>query len=183
MSCTAAEIAEKKRQAIERLKQKQSTATTSAVQPLQQKENTTTVTSPGSSKSFYGNGSNEKAAKLSEYENKIKHSSHPRTPNRILSQPYSKRHEHNNNSNRNNIPSSSTNRVILSSSAACTCSMINEQRFVVTASAYNTKLIEVFKTIPTRSYGNTSHITYIVYCKINKYQKNNHFDFDFVIRQ
>lgn len=161
MSCTAAEIAEKKRQAKERLKQRQN-PTTSTVQPLQQKQNTTTATSPGSSKAFYGNVSYEKAAQLSEYENKIKHSSDPHTPNRILSQPYSKRHEHNNNSSRTNKPASSTNRVLLSSSTACTCSMINEQRFVVTASAYNTKLIEVFKTIQTRSYGNT-HDTLIIY--------------------
>lgn len=153
MSCTAAEIAEKKRQAIERLKQRQNPST-STHQPLQQKQNTTSATSPGSSKAFYGNASNEKAAQLSEYENKIKHSSDPHTPNRILSQPYSTRHEH-------YKKSSSTNRVILPSSTACTCSMINEKRFEVIASAYNAKLIEVFKTIPTRSYGK---MTYQSFC-------------------
>lgn len=146
MSCTTAEIAEKKRQAIERLKQRQNSSA-SKIQPLQPKQNTTSATSPGSSKAFYGNASHEKAAQLSEYENKIRHSSNPHTPNRILSQPYSKRHE------QTNKPSSSTNRVIIPSSTACTCSMINEKRFEVTASAYNAKLIEVFKTIPTRSYG------------------------------
>lgn len=152
MSCTAAEIAEKKRRAIERLKQRQNPSA-STIQPLQQKQNTTSVTSPGSSKTFYGNASHEKAAKLSEYEYKIKHAPYPHTTNRILSQPYSKRHEHNDNSNRTNKTSSSTNRVIFPFSTACTCSMINEKRFMVTASAYNEKLIEVFKTIPTRSYG------------------------------
>lgn len=155
MSCTAAEIAEKRRQAIERLKQRQKPSST---QPLQQKQNTTTATSPGSSKAFYGNALHEKAAKLSEYENKIKHSYNPHTPNRILSQPYTKRHEHtNNNSSRTKTPSSSANRVIISSSTACTLSMITEKRFRVTASAYNAKLIEVFQTIPTRSYGMITH--------------------------
>lgn len=156
MSCTAAEIAEKRRQAIERLKQRQNPSA-STVQPLQQKQNTTSATSPGSSKAFYGNASHEKAAKLSEYENKIKHSSDPHTSNRILSQPYSKRHEHNNNMSRTSEPSPRTNRFILSSLTACTCSMISEKRFEITASANNTKLIEVFKTIPTRSYGTITY--------------------------
>lgn len=162
MGCTAEEIAEKRRVALERLKQRKETAKTS-----KSSTSSNTATSPGTaakaSSAFYGNQKQDKANALDQYENKMKHETKHSTANRIMSQPYSKRHENastnaplknttstnnnNNNNNNNQKPASIFTKVV-----TCTCSMISPTRFQVVASGYSDKLIDVFKSIPTRAY-------------------------------
>lgn len=161
MGCTAEEIAEKRRVAMERLKQTKETAKTS-----KSNTNSNTVTSPGTaakaSSAFYGNQQNDKANALNQYENKMKHETKHSSANRILSQPYSKRHEtastntplksttstsNNNNNNNNQKPYS-----IFTKAVTCTCSMISQTRFQVATSGYSEKLIDIFKSIPTRAF-------------------------------
>lgn len=151
MSCTAEEIAEKKRQALERLKQKKNQSVASE----HAKSNTNPVTSP-TAKSFYGNSSKRKAEELTEYENKIKHSSNPHTSNRILSQPYSNRDKKTTQSNAPSTSNTTANNKVASifqKVVTCSCSMLTETRFQVTVTGYHSKLIDVFKSIPTRCYG------------------------------
>lgn len=151
MSCTAEEIAEKRRIALERLKNrklKQNTPcqSTEAVQPLQDKQNNT-ATSPKSVVSFYGSATNVKTNQLSAYENKIKNSPTNKIANRILSQPYSDRNQ--------SGPNSSTIKTlapVFSTVVTCSCSLITPRRFQVVTSGFFAKLIDVFKTIPSRAY-------------------------------
>lgn len=158
MSCTAEQIAEKKREAMERLKQTKATATTSKAS-----SNTNNATSPGtaakSSSTFYGNQQNDKANALNEYQNKMKTEKKSTSCNRISSQPYPKRNENatmnvplkstTTNNNNNNIQKAAP---VFTKAVACSCSMITPKRFQVSISGYSAKLIDVFKSIPTRAF-------------------------------
>lgn len=158
MSCTAEQIAEKKREAMERLKQTKATATTSKAS-----SNTNNVTSPGtaakSTSTFYGNHQNDKANALNEYQNKMKTEKKSTSYNRISSQPYPKRNENSamnvqlksttTNNNNNNIQKAAP---VFTKAVACSCSMVTPKRFQVNISGYNAKLIDLFKSIPTRAF-------------------------------
>lgn len=150
MSCTAEEIAKKRREALERLKQTKALAQTSNISNKE--------TSPGTASkatlTFYGNTSSDKANTLNQYENKMKQQHTPGHNNRISSQPYPRNDQtvQNNvarNTNRNQQKWSS----IMAKPVTCTCSMISSKRFQVIQSGYHEKLIEVFKTFTTRAYG------------------------------
>lgn len=150
MSCTAEEIAKKRHEALERLKQTKALAQTGNV--------SNKTTSPGTSNkatsNFYGNASNNKADTLNQLENKMKQQPTSSHHNRISSQPYPR-----NGNTTNNTPTRNTNgnqqkmAPIFAKPVTCTCSMISSKRFHVIPKGYNEKLIDVFKTIPTRSYG------------------------------
>lgn len=152
MSCTAEEISEKRRIALERLKNrklKMNTAvqsTTAAVQPVQEKPSNS-ATSPKSIRSFYGSTTNVKTNQLSAYETIIKKSPTNKIANRILSQPYS-------NQNNQSGPSAATNQLapVFTTVVTCSCSLITPRRFQVITSGFFAKLIDVFKTIPSRAY-------------------------------
>lgn len=150
MSCTFEEIAKKRLEAAERLKQTRALAQSSNV--------SNQTTSPGTvakaTSNFYGNTSNDKAKTLNQYENKMKQQTTPSYNNRISSQPYPR----NGNSVKNASTSNTNNNQqklapIFAKPVTCTCSMISSKRFQVVQSGYNEKLIHVFKTISTRSYG------------------------------
>lgn len=154
MSCTAEEISEKRRIALERLKNRkfnmnvgtQSTASTSAVES----NAVTVVTSPKSITSFYGNSINKKTNQLNDYENTIKSSVTNKTTNRILSQPYQNRRSENGvgeSPSKNLAP-------VFTKTVTCSCSLITPHRFQVITSGYLAQLIEIFKTIPSRAYSN-----------------------------
>lgn len=146
MSCTAAEIQEKKRLAMERLKKtKESAQHQNQISLPSTSSNTVTVTSPGTSTkstaSFYGN--EHKLNELHQHENKMQQ---PHQSNRILSQPYPKRDPKTTSNNAQQFMQT-IEKVI-----TCTCTMISPSRFEVIMSGYSDKLIDVFKTIPKRSY-------------------------------
>lgn len=124
--------------------------------------NKNTATSPATDTKptsiFYGNETNQKAEALNQYENKLKHHPSHSSSNRIMSQPYPKRDGNvmtktvqptntNNSSNSAQKFCSIFKKVI-----SCTCSMISSTRFQVTESGYSDKLIEIYKSIPTRAF-------------------------------
>lgn len=148
MSCTAEQIAEKRREAAERLKQTKANA--QASKPNASSNN---ATSPGTAaKSFYGKQQNEKADALDQYQNKLKQDTKHNTSNRILSQPYPKR-DGNTNAPQNASANTNTNwKATFGKVVTCTCSMISATRFQVIISGYSEKLIDTFKSIPTRAY-------------------------------
>lgn len=132
MSCTAEEIAEKRRVAQERLKARKST------------ENIVPVVSPP--KKFYGvhNSTNNYALFMnSVHQNKIT-PNNTLAKNRILTQPYQKKNESSEVFSFNKL----FNKTI-----TCTCSLITDERFVVESSGYSEKLIDELKLIPSRVYG------------------------------
>lgn len=128
MSCTPEEIEEKRRIAQERLKARKSN------------ENAV-ITSPPTK--FYGaqNSTNSLLLFLnSVQQNKIKPNT--LTKNRILaSQPYQKKNE------------STGLAPVFRKTVTCTCSLISDDRFVVESSGYSEKLINQFKSIPSKVYG------------------------------
>lgn len=153
MSCSAEEIARKRREALERLKQTKASAQTGNA--------SNKITSPGTASkatsTFYGNTSNDKANTLNQYANKMKQQPKP-INNRISSQPYPRdgntantTPNRNTNSNQQNVATNGFQRGF--KTVTCTCSMITSKRFQVVQSGYHEKLIDTFKTIPTRSYG------------------------------
>lgn len=157
MSCSLAEIQEKRRLALERLKKTKEAAQNHAP-ASNPTTSASTVTSPGTStkstSAFYGNDTQQKANALNQYENKMKQQTHHGQTNRILSQPYPKR-----DANANATSSSTTTHNSAHSFlkpyekvVTCICSMISTTRFQAITSGYSDKLINVFKTIPTRSY-------------------------------
>lgn len=163
MQCTADEIAEKRRLAMERLKKKKEAAQIQAPTPNSSTASASTVTSPGTSTKstsiFYGSDSQQKANALNQHENKMKQPHYHGQTNRILSQPYPKR-------DANSTPSTTTTTTTTTMSnnsaqsflkpfekvVTCACSMISPTRFQVVTCGYSEKLIDIFKTIPTRSY-------------------------------
>lgn len=162
MSCTAADIAEKKRQAMERLKHTKASAQTTP----NSKNSTSTETTNKNTFSFYGSATNEKTNTLNKYENKMKQQPTYRQSNRISSQPYPR--------NGNTSPKATNNNEqkiapVFKNVVTCTCTMISPKRFQVIQKGYHAKLIDVFKTIPTRSFGkqfvfecNNIHQTFII---------------------
>lgn len=148
MSCTAEEIEEKRKIAVERLKSRKLGMNT-AVHPVQQSP-TNAATSPKSIASFYGSTTNVKTNQLSAYENKLKESPSNKIANRILSQPYSNR----NSTNGSGSSASTIKKLapVFTTAVTCSCSLISPHRFQVVTSGYFSKLIDVFKTIPSRAY-------------------------------
>lgn len=148
MQCSAEEIAEKKRQAIERLEEKKRNSAAA-----NNNNSTSPDASTKSSSNFYGNAIANKVSELNEYENKIKNTSNQATTNnRILSQPYPHR-----NTNKNEIHWTNAfdlmKKSVNSNSASCTCSMISTDRFQVEVAGFHKQLNDVFKTIPSRNFG------------------------------
>lgn len=109
------------------------------------------ATSPKSISSFYGNETNVKTDVLNDYENKMKKTPTNKISNRILSQPYT----HNNNSGPSTSGSSPGQKLasVFTKTVSCSCSMATASRFQVTSSGFSAKLVDVFKTIPSRAYG------------------------------
>lgn len=196
MGCTAEEIAEKRRLAMEKLKKTTAAfeatrtpnpTTNSTTNPTSNKK---TITSPGTDTKptsiFYGNGKNEKAETLNQYEIKMKHQTNHSSSNRILSQPYPKRdgtvtknvqftHATNNNSNSAQKFNSMFKKVI-----NCTCSMISSTRFQVKESGYSARLIDIYKSIPTRAFSklamNNSQLSFFVSVNLPLCALNSCFD-------
>lgn len=140
MSCTADEIAEKRRIAQERLKENARKSTENAVSPPRK---------------FYGAIKQENNAAVFRqaisvgvnHQNKMK-SDNSAKANRIFSQPYTKKNE----------PSTETFSFakVFNKTITCTCSLISDDRFVVASSGYSEKLINELKTISSRVYGKIS---------------------------
>lgn len=170
MSCSAEEIAEKKRLALERLKQTKISETNSPnsnqcmafAKPASKAVNPTA--------SFYGSSINSKTNELTNYENKIKNQKPFKNNNRILSQPYPTKEQSSslgergkgnisaaiNCASNSAMKKANTNDKVASvfrKIVTCTCEMIAENRFQVIQSGFHQKLIDMFKTIPTRKYG------------------------------
>lgn len=163
MSCTAEQIAEKKRLALERLKQRQSqspatnatNATNAAnanvaavpANPVTKTSNTKPVNG------FYGSSTASVTAELKNMETKIKNQGPYKNTNRILSQPYPGRDPK--EGQKQEPPKKAS---FLPQIVTCTCSMVTSTYFQVVTSAYHAKIIEVFKTIPSRKFSELIHI-------------------------
>lgn len=163
MSCTAEQIALKKREAQEKLKQRKCGKTTSEVHETVSSSKTSPGTAAKSPQIFYGGAINSKTNELTNLENKIKNQLHNKNNNRILSQPYSIRDR--TGKGENAIASvSNDSRNFFAKVITCCCEMINEDRFEVVPSGYHAKLIEIFKTITTGKYGkNDLFFNYFVF--------------------
>lgn len=146
MECTPEQIAEKRRIALERLKAKKEAI---AKAKEQSPANTNTNT-------------NVKASVALATSNKIKTS--PYQNSRNIAHPYASKTSPTNatnilNNKKEPVVSSSLAKVI-----SCSCYMISESRFEVNPSAFNNKLIDVFRTIPSRGYGmNPVHLLGIIH--------------------
>lgn len=152
MQCTAGEIAEKKRQALERLKQrKQATEN----KPIAVNNNIvqSSSTSLKATSGFYGNASSSKATALDNYENKLKHTPSHATSNRILSQPYSTRDSKHTTAAADTINLANIFKTVVT----CSCSLVSAKRFEVKTTGFLEQLISVFKSIASRSYGMVCH--------------------------
>lgn len=135
MECTAEEIAEKRRIALERLKAKKE-ALAKAREPLTKTNDSTALAT----------------------SKKI--STNPYQSTRTVSHPYA-----------NKMPSTSTTTAKVEPSAtipvkviSCSCYMVSDNRFEVSPSGFSNQLINVFKTIPSRSYGIYTN-RYLVFLK------------------
>lgn len=177
--CTAAEIAEKRRIALEKLAAKKqrlanaSSTATKITSPVQQQ---LTATGDISTNSFFKqqnhtqthsatnanppqNSSAKPTAAAINFLNDLKRSNIGKYVNkaRNSAQPYSRspfNHKQNdaathsaNNSNQQNLAP------IFVVKVSCKVYMISNTRFVAQPSCFHAKLIDVFKTIPSRSYG------------------------------
>lgn len=140
MSCTSEEIAEKRRIALERLKSKRQIPCTSSSSSASSSSLTEKSTN------FYGstannNNNNITSPKNVSNDNKIGQQN-PYKNARILSQPY----------NTKTTAAATTIAPIFTKQISCVCSMITSERFNVVPSGFHAKLIDVFKTIPSRAY-------------------------------
>lgn len=144
---TNSQIAEKKRQALERLKNRPRPIVDTA--PLAA-GNQPTDAPIKPTIAFYGTTPSTKATELNEYENKFKHSADHAVSNRIMSQPYSARHSVGQAAEATRVAS------VFTTVVTCSCSMVSARRFEVKTVGYLEQLINVFKTISSRSYGECS---------------------------
>ncbi|XP_037052396.1 SWI/SNF-related matrix-associated actin-dependent regulator of chromatin subfamily A-like protein 1 [Bradysia coprophila] len=160
MSCTPEQISEKRRIALERLnirKLRMSTADQSpTATPSVNQNSSSAATSPKSVASFYGNEKNVKTDVLNDYENKIKKSPANKITNRILSQPY----PNNNNSGPSTSGASPGPKLasVFTKVVSCSCSMATPSRFQVTTSGFCAKLVDIFRTIPSKAYDTSTRI-------------------------
>lgn len=182
MSCTAEEIAEKRRIAIERLNARKNalnnnngagTATAAAVpKPAASTVSTKpTFTLPPKQQqaieahkasSFYGKSSNTTAPNFKQIVTNGATSSgsssssgggkirNPFNNARPQTQPYA----------RNSPAASNAGKIapVFVRTVTCCCAMVSETRFIVQPSGFNDKLIEVFKSIPSKQYGRYLYI-------------------------
>ncbi|XP_055593275.1 SWI/SNF-related matrix-associated actin-dependent regulator of chromatin subfamily A-like protein 1 [Uranotaenia lowii] len=165
MSCTAEEIAEKRRIAIERLNARKnalnnnnnSSSTNKPTFSLPPKQQAAVVHSTAS---FYGNSS--KAPDAQQKPNfkqivtngttvpKIKSTFHQA---RTQAAPY----QYNGKSQQQQGTPGKLAPVFVKT-VSCTCELISETRFVVTPNGFSEKIIEVFKSIPSKQYDPTSKL-------------------------
>lgn len=157
MQCSVEEIKEKRRLALERLKKTKEGAQSHAPTPNPTTASASTATSPGTSTKptsiFYGSDTQQKANALDAYENKMKQQHHHGQSNRILSQPYPKR-DTNAAASTSTTSNNSAQKFLkpFEKVVTCTCSMVSSKRFQVVTCGYSDKLINIFKSIATRSY-------------------------------
>lgn len=137
MSCTAEEIAAKKRIAQERLKAKKQSvpsASNSAAQFL-------------SNNQFYGSkSSNQSPPKDSRDSFKAKSSY---ANGSRVNQPYPK-----NSFKQTTIKVAPVLAPVFVKTITCTCALVTESHFKIVTSSLNKVLIETFKNIPSSSFGN-----------------------------
>lgn len=148
MACSAEKIAEKKREAMERLKRTKETLQ-APKQAVNANNSTSRGTAPKPSVQFYGNQNPDKAIALNQYEFKMNNQVPHSSSNRVFSQPYPRSNQNPNKT----APSNQKVASVFNKMVTCTCQMISHKRFEVKESRYYAKLIDVFKSIPTRSYG------------------------------
>ncbi|XP_055837389.1 SWI/SNF-related matrix-associated actin-dependent regulator of chromatin subfamily A-like protein 1 [Episyrphus balteatus] len=182
-TCSAAEIAEKKRIALEKLKAKKNQIPNkptivppkNSVHPPQ-----TTNSSPSASASsapktitspvqtFYKSNSENKASDFLKAikqsstfanRNEARNSTHPYTrPNGNSNSPQQQQSSAGNSVFKNALTTDNKSKIapVFVQSVSCTCYLISCYRFAVNPSGYHTQLIEVFKSIPSKAYdGNT----------------------------
>lgn len=162
---TNSQIAEKKRQALERLKNRPRPNVDTA--PLAV-ANQSTDAPIKPTIAFYGTTSSSKANELNDYENKFKHSADHAVLNRIMSQPYSARHSVGQAAEATRVAS------VFTTVVTCSCSMVSARRFEVKTVGYLEQLINVFKTIPSRSYGECCALA-VIAASVRAYLQNTLF--------
>lgn len=165
MSCTAEQIAEKRRIAQELRARKQTLSSSLPSTPPTTTTQTSAATSNSnnsahkflSSGTFYSSmsSSSSKSApppffSSSSSHHKLKSSSSYVAPpqSKQRTQPYSvDRHATTTTTKNDQLAP------VFVQSVSCTCTMISDQRFSVTPTRFHNKLVDIFKSIPTRQYG------------------------------
>lgn len=173
MSCTAEQIAEKKRIAQERLKERQQVTATNGAPKLNNNNvapatastaqkssvsSTTTLSTPATvntslhtSTAFYGGSTARKTAELQKYEAKLRTEPRYKNKNRISSQPYPTKDA---KAVANNAKTDAQKIApVFQKTVTCTCVMVSSSRFIVITEGFHDPLITLFKTIPTAKYG------------------------------
>lgn len=153
MSCTAEEIAEKRRIAIERLNARKSansgtnkqTGSVLTAKSVQASVAAAAAPNPNSNAvhgvgSFYGHNENRNTI------GKIPAQRQPAVPYARPSQTQKK------------TPSKVA--PIFVRTVTCSLSLISEERFIADTNGYHEQMIEVFKQIPSRSYGKPTEIRF-----------------------
>lgn len=149
MECTPEQIAEKRRIALERLKVKKE-----AIAKAREQSSTNTANSNTNVKASVALGTSNKIT-TSPYQN-----------SRNIAHPYASKMSPTNATNiLNNKKEPVVSSSLLAKVISCSCYMISESRFEVNPSAYHNKLIDVFRTIPSRGYGmNPVHL--LLHCTL-----------------
>lgn len=148
MSCTPAEIAEKRRIALERFQQRQKAVTAENGNNLGSSKN---VLQSKPTNTFYGNEMNSNKNLLvikSKTFNNLREESSPYSRKTHQNEPQ----ELSRNTSVNLAP-------VFKKMVTCTPTMITDTRFMVKTSGYSEALISVFKTVPTRNYGVINNLT------------------------
>lgn len=186
-TCTAAEIAEKKRLALEKLKAKKNqtssnnlyrapqttnnSANSAQPNPPPQPSASKTITSPV--QTFYKSNTENKASDFLKaikqsstfaQRNEVRNSSHPYSrpsgPSPQQQQQQQSSATTGSSVFKNALTTESNKKAklapVFTNSVSCTCYLVSAVRFAVCPSGFHTQMIEVFKTIPSKSYdGNT----------------------------
>ncbi|XP_055641973.1 SWI/SNF-related matrix-associated actin-dependent regulator of chromatin subfamily A-like protein 1 [Toxorhynchites rutilus septentrionalis] len=162
MSCTAEEIAEKRKIAIERLNARKNPQSNNISAPLTIPSSKPIFTLPSkqrqviasqSSTSFYGKSHTPNNQKVFNSNNTVQsgNASAAGKFKNAFSSVHAQSHPYQRNTSTNN---GTTNKLapVFTRTVTCSCAMVSESRFVVQASAFNEKLIDVFKNIPSKQY-------------------------------
>lgn len=105
-------------------------------------------------KAFYGNGTISITNDLTAFEGKIRTEKPAQRKSRILSQPYSIVGPSDTTKTQStNKQSNAVKYGAMLMTVPCTVQMVSMDRFEVLPLKYHSGLIDVFKTIPTRKYG------------------------------
>lgn len=159
MSCSSEQIAEKKRLAQERLRTRKTEALLIAenkrlaLERLHARTKQIGVDPQSRAKSSPSSSNSASLFIASLHPSTSTHPVGKIKINEIRPKPYDKRPASSHTNENTSAIVNQSVAPIFRKSISCVCSLVSATRFVVTPSGFHAKLIEVFKQIPSRSYG------------------------------